>query len=317
MRHHPRALRTATLTAAGLVLAATAACGGGEDDDSAGSGDTGIDGVEVSGDVGSAPTVEIASPVSLEESQTAVLVTGDGEELASDSQVQLQFALYNGADGEQIQSSYEQGPQTVALDVEGGLEYLVDALVGRTVGSRLLVGVAPSDGFGEQANASGAPFGPEDTLLYVVDVLDLVPTAAEGEEVADVPEGLPTVTTGDGDAVTGVEVPGGEPPAEIVVQPLIEGEGDPLTADDTIMAHYTGVLWDGGETFDSSWDRGEPASFPLTGVIPCWTEGLAGQAVGSRVLLVCPPDQAYGPEGQPPAIPADATLVFVVDILAA
>jgi peptidylprolyl isomerase len=316
VRHQPRALRTAALTAAVLVLAATAACGDdGGDSDSAGSG--GIDGVEVSGDVGSAPTVEIESPVSLEESQTAVLVTGDGDEVAADSQVQLQFALYNGADGEQIQSSYEQGPQTVSLDVEGGLEYLIDALVGQTVGSRLLVGVAPSDGFGDQADASGAPFGPEDTLLYVVDVLDLVASVAEGEEVTDLPEGLPTVTTGEGNAVTGIEVPGGEAPAEIVVQPLIEGEGDPVTADDTITAHYTGVLWDVGETFDSSWDRGTPASFPLTGVIPCWTEGLAGQPVGSRVLLVCPPDQAYGPEGQPPAIPADATLVFVVDILAA
>jgi peptidylprolyl isomerase len=314
VRHQPRALRTAALTAAVLALAATTACGG-DGDDSAGSGS--IDGVVVDGDVGSAPSVEIESPVSLEESQTAVLVTGDGEEVSADSQVQLQFALYNGSDGEQIQSSYEQGPQTVSLDVEGGLEYLIDALVGQTVGSRLLVGVAPTDGFGDQADASGAPFGPEDTLLYVVDVLDLVASVAEGEEVTDVPEGLPTVTTGDGDAVTGVEVPGGEPPAEIVVQPLIEGEGDPVTPDDTITAHYTGVLWDGGETFDSSWDRGQPASFPLTGVIPCWTEGLAGQPVGSRVLLVCPSDQAYGPEGQPPTIPADAALVFVVDILSA
>jgi peptidylprolyl isomerase len=314
VRHQPRSLRTAALTATVLALTATAACG---NDDADAAGSAGIDGVEVSGDVGSAPTVEIESPVSLEESRTAVLVTGDGAEVAADSRVQLQFALYNGADGEQIESSYERGPQTVSMDVEGGLQYLIDALVGQTVGSRLLVGVAPTDGFGEQANASGAPFGAEDTLLYVVDVLDLVASVAEGEEVADVPEGLPTVTTGDGNVVTGVEVPGGEPPAEIVVQPLIEGEGDPVTADDTITAHYTGVLWDGGETFDSSWDRGEPASFPLTGVIPCWTEGLAGQPVGSRVLLVCPSDQAYGPGGQPPAIPADAALVFVVDILAA
>lgn len=314
MRHQTRALRTAVLTTAALVLVGTAACGDGDDgDDAAG----GVEGVDVSGDVGTEPTVEIDSPVSLSESQTAVLVAGDGAEVAADSQVQLQFALYNGSDGERIQSSYDQGPQTVSLDVEGGLQYLIDALVGQNVGSRLLVAVAPDDGFGDQAGASAAPFEPEDTLLYVVDVLDLVASVADGDEVTDVPEGLPTVTTGDGDVVTGVEVPGGEPPAEIVVQPLIEGGGDPVTADDTITAHYTGVLWDGGETFDSSWDRGEPASFPLTGVIGCWTEGLSGRPVGSRVLLVCPPDQAYGPEGQPPTIPGDATLVFVVDILAA
>lgn len=316
MRLHPSGLtRAALASGAALLLTLTAACGSDDGEEAGGSGLTGVD---VTGDPGSEPTVEIDSPLELEESQTDVLVEGDGAELVAEDQIQLQFALYNGADGELVQSSYATGPQTAALNTEGGLQYLLDALIGQTVGSRVVVAVAPADGFGDQIEgASDAPFGPEDTLVYVVDILDVVSTVAEGEEVTDVPEGLPTVQTGEGGVVTGIEVPGGEPPAELVVQPLLEGEGDPVTAEDTLTVQYWGVLWDGGETFDSSWERGQPATFPLTGVIPCWTEGLAGQTVGSRVLLVCPPDQAYGEQGQPPSVPGDATLVFAVDILAA
>lgn len=305
-------------TGAALLLTLTAACGSDDGGDGDPAGASGLAGVDVSDDLGTEPTVEIDAPLELEESRTDVVVEGDGEELTAEDQIELQFALYNGASGELVQSSYDVGPQTAALNAEGGLQYLLEALIGKTVGSRVAIAVAPSDGFGEQlAGASDAPFGPEDTLVYVVDVLDIVPTVAEGEEVTDVPEGLPTVQTGEGDVVTGIEVPGGEAPAELVAQPLIEGEGDPVTAEDTLTVQYWGVLWDGGETFDSSWERGQPATFGLSGVIPCWTEGLAGQTVGSRVLLVCPPDQAYGEAGQPPSIPGNATLVFVVDILAA
>lgn len=321
MRSHPvisRVLVRATVASGAVVLLTlTAACGS-DDGDEAEAGGSQLAGVDVSGDPGSEPTVEIDAPLNLEESQTEVVIEGDGDELVAEDQIQLQFALYNGTTGDLVQSSYEVGPQTAALNTEGGLQYLLDALIGRTVGSRVAVGVAPADGFGDELQgATDAPFGPDDTLVYVVDVLDIVSNVAEGDEVTDVPEGLPTVQTGEGDVVTGVEVPGGEPPAELVVQPLIEGDGDPVTAEDTLTVQYWGVLWDGGGTFDASWERGEPATFPLSGVIPCWTEGLAGQSVGSRVLLVCPSDVAYGEEGQPPTIPGGATLVFVVDILAA
>lgn len=319
MRLQPHALsRTAIASGAALLLTLTAACGSDDGAEAEASGGSQLAGVDVSGDPGTEPTVEIDAPLNLEASQTEVVFEGDGDELVAEDQIQLQFALYNGTSGELVQSSYEVGPQTAALNTEGGLQYLLDALIGQTVGSRVAVGVAPADGFGDQVEgASDAPFGPEDTLVYIVDVLGVVPVVAEGDEVTDVPEGLPTVQTGEGNVVTGVEVPGGEPPAELVVQPLIEGAGDPVTAEDTLTVQYWGVLWDGGETFDSSWERGEPATFGLTGVIPCWTEGLAGQTVGSRVLLVCPSEQAYGEEGQPPTIPGGATLVFVVDILAA
>ncbi len=87
-----------------------------------------------------------------------------------------------------------------------------------------------------------------------------------------------------------------------------------------LTVHYTGVIYASGEQFDSSWDRGEPSSFPIGvgGVIAGWDEGLVGQTVGSQVLLVIPPEQGYGADGNPDAgISGTDTLVFVVDILAA
>jgi len=99
----------------------------------------------------------------------------------------------------------------------------------------------------------------------------------------------------------------------IVIQEITAGTGGSPTAADTVQVHYHGTLRD-GTVFDSSVDRGEPATFPLSGVIPCWTEGLQHISVGGKSRLVCPPDLAYGPQG-PPGIPGNAALVFEVELL--
>ncbi len=99
----------------------------------------------------------------------------------------------------------------------------------------------------------------------------------------------------------------------IVIMEMTAGTGATPTADDTVQVHYHGTLRD-GTVFDSSVTRGEPATFPLSGVIPCWTEGLQQIAVGGKSTLVCPPDLAYGPQGRP-GIPGNAALVFEVELL--
>lgn len=99
----------------------------------------------------------------------------------------------------------------------------------------------------------------------------------------------------------------------IVIQELEAGTGASPTAEDTVEVHYHGTLRD-GKVFDSSVDRGEPATFPLGGVIPCWTEAIQTLRVGGKSRLVCPPDLAYGPQG-PPGIPGNAALVFDVELL--
>ena len=103
-------------------------------------------------------------------------------------------------------------------------------------------------------------------------------------------------------------------PSGAIVKTLKEGSGPSPTAASTVKVHYHGTLPD-GTVFDSSVKRGEPATFPLGGVIKCWTEGVAMMKVGEKARLTCPSAVAYGDRGSPPVIRPGATLVFEVDLL--
>jgi FKBP-type peptidyl-prolyl cis-trans isomerase FkpA len=100
----------------------------------------------------------------------------------------------------------------------------------------------------------------------------------------------------------------------LIIMSLTPGTGASPTADDTVQVHYHGTLID-GTVFDSSVQRGQPATFPLKGVIKCWTEGVQRMQVGGKSRLVCPPQLAYGERGAPPRIKPGATLVFEVELL--
>jgi FKBP-type peptidyl-prolyl cis-trans isomerase FkpA len=100
----------------------------------------------------------------------------------------------------------------------------------------------------------------------------------------------------------------------MLIKHVKEGTGASPAATDQVKVHYEGRLVD-GKVFDSSIKRGEPATFPLNGVIPCWTEGVQLLKVGGKAQLVCPAGLAYGPNGSPPSIPPQATLVFDVELL--
>ena len=95
---------------------------------------------------------------------------------------------------------------------------------------------------------------------------------------------------------------------------LKPGTGAAPKASDTVKVNYRGTLIDGTE-FDSSYKRNQPAQFPLSGVIKCWTEGVQKMKLGGKARLVCPSDIAYGDSGRPPAIPGGATLIFEVELL--
>lgn len=99
-----------------------------------------------------------------------------------------------------------------------------------------------------------------------------------------------------------------------IVTTIKEGKGPSPKAADTVKVHYTGTLVD-GTVFDSSVQRGQPATFPLANVIKCWTEGVQEIKVGGKSKLVCPADIAYGDRGSPPTIKPGATLVFEVELL--
>jgi FKBP-type peptidyl-prolyl cis-trans isomerase FkpA len=99
----------------------------------------------------------------------------------------------------------------------------------------------------------------------------------------------------------------------LIITELKAGTGANPTADDKVTVHYHGTFPD-GKVFDSSVDRGEPSSFPLSGVIRCWTEGVAMIKVGGKSRLICPSDIAYGDGGRG-GIPPGATLIFEVELL--
>ena len=113
-----------------------------------------------------------------------------------------------------------------------------------------------------------------------------------------------------------VEPPSGPAPDDLVIEDIVVGDGPEATPGSLVSCHYVGVTHDGGEQFDASWDRGDPLEFRLgVGmVIQGWDEGIAGMKVGGRRELISPPNLAYGPQGQPPAIAPNATLVFVIDL---
>jgi len=114
-----------------------------------------------------------------------------------------------------------------------------------------------------------------------------------------------------------VSVPKGKPPKKLEIKDLKVGSGPAAQPGQNVQVQYVGVSYANGRQFDASWDRGEPFAFQLGAgqVIPGWDQGVAGMKVGGRRQLVIPPDLAYGPQGSPPAIGPDETLVFVVDLV--
>ncbi len=114
-----------------------------------------------------------------------------------------------------------------------------------------------------------------------------------------------------------VTVPDGAPPAKLKIEDIEEGTGPAAEAGSQISVNYVGVNYSNGEEFDSSFNTGAPFDFQLGAgmVIPGWDQGLEGMKVGGRRQLVIPPELAYGPQGSPPVIGPDETLVFVIDLL--
>ena len=111
-----------------------------------------------------------------------------------------------------------------------------------------------------------------------------------------------------------IEAPEGPAPADLVIQDITVGEGEEAVAGGFVKVHYLGVDYETGEEFDSSWDRGEAAEFPLAGLIAGWQEGIPGMNVGGRRQLTIPPEKAYGPAGGGHPL-SGRTLIFIIDLL--
>ncbi|TDE32031.1 FKBP-type peptidyl-prolyl cis-trans isomerase [Actinomadura sp. 6K520] len=291
--------------------------------------------IEVSGRFAAKPTVEIPTKLAPEgKRKVTTLIKGDGPEIKNGDTLYAQYAFYQWSkdsddeDGsvksqsKELASSYEreaQGQPTQPLVVgESGIKGFDQGMVGQTGGSRVMLQIPPSEGFGEQGSQLGLE--KSDWVVFVVDVQAVVhkdqgPQGA-AKELDD--KKLPKVTDKGAGKAPKVKVPDRDAPDKLQVKTLVEGTGPALAKGDDAVVNYQGTIWDTGKEFDSSWKSGAPAKFPIgTGkTVPGFDKGLTGAKVGSRVLLVLPPKEGYGKQGQPPAIKGDDTLVFVVDILA-
>ncbi len=277
-----------------------------------------VDAVTVSGDFGAEPTVAVES-VAVERSQCEVLIEGDGDAAEDGDIVVFHYVFVNGRTGYVWDSSFSRGQPGTAVLNDNVIRGVRTGLLGARPGTRVVVAISPDDGYGLQGGDPENGLEADDTLVFVADVEDVRRPLdrAEGTGVAPV-AGLPTVALDDAGRPT-IVPPEAEPPAELVAQLLIEGDGPVVEAGQTIIVHYVGVLWASSQEFDSSWE-GTPTEFVIGAgaVISGWDRGLVGQKVGSQVMLVVPPADGYGEGGAPAAgISGTDTLVFVVDILLA
>ena len=260
------------------------------------------DGITVTGDFGAEPTVDFTKPIDTTNLtlQRTVQTKGTGAAIAAGDFVSYAATILDGATGSVLsQAGYTPGeilPEQISADNGGQIFGCA------TVGSRLTL-----------ATATGNETTP--SVVYVIDVLGITPTAAWGEEQAPV-AGMPTVSLGDGGAPA-ITIPEGQtPPTETQVATLKKGDGPVVQAGNQVLLQYTGVRWSNGETFDSTWDKGGvPTSFATNKVVAGFQKALEGQTVGSQVLVTMTPADGYGEGDINTTDLKGETLVFVIDIL--
>jgi peptidylprolyl isomerase len=264
-----------------------------------------------------APGVDFAKPLDVTEPTIKVVTEGDGDRVKANQIANISILAVNGADGSTLEDTFSAEPEPLELndELKTGSPVIYNAFVGTKVGSSLALaipGQPAAQGAAGQPAAQGAAAQPTQLLLIkVVSTKDVEQPLAkpEGETVTP-PAGLPTVKEND-KGIPEISIDGAPAPTALVAQDLIKGKGAEIKATDQVVVNYVGVTQSDGKKFDSSYDAGKPATFPLSGVYKGWEQGLPGKTVGSRVLLVIPaalgnPDPSKGPQGD---------LVFVVDIL--
>lgn len=268
---------------------------------------------------GEKPTIAKGSGEPSPDVAVKTLVTGGGRTVAENDYIQADYLGQVWNTGKVFDNSFDRKTPLLIQLAQGqiidGWRY---ALTGKKTGSRVEFSIPPTWGYGTQGNAQAGIKG-TDTLVFVVDLKDTfnAKSSAQGKKVAQNDSALPKVGTNTDGSAPSVEVPKSAPPKNLVSAYVLEGDGEEVKADNSVLVQYKGVLWDSGKEFDSTYGRKALTSFSLQQVVKGWSQGLTGKKVGSRVLIVVPPSLGYGdnpPQGS--GIKKDSTMVFTVDILA-
>ncbi|MFS0893687.1 hypothetical protein [Microbacterium sp. 179-I 3D3 NHS] len=266
---------------------------------------TGIrDAVTVEGELGEAPDVSVFSPLHLTRSEVADVIEGDGRTIVNDQQaLTVELSIFSGETGEKVYgTAYDENKGQVSNAAYWASQSpgLAQAFACATEGSRIVAGLTPED-FGAEA-LSGLGLSEDDNMVFVIDVLDVFLSKAEGTLRFNDAQGMPTVVRA-ADGTPGVIVPDSTAPTKQVVQTLIDGDGEKVTAEQIPLVNVTAVGWDDKKVVSSTW--GEGPTGDLASSAPTLADELVGRTVGSQLLAVVP--EADG---------APAT-VYVIDILGA
>ncbi|MDS1268946.1 FKBP-type peptidyl-prolyl cis-trans isomerase [Lipingzhangella sp. LS1_29] len=279
----------------------------------------------VSGEVGEEPNVEFPGEEPPEEPLTGIAVEGpeedQGDLVRSGDAIVSQMVSYEWSgqgETQELSSTYDDDtPLAVSLQPGPQVADLIECVTDATVGSRVVCAFPPDP---EQMGADPA-MQQMATQVIILDIEQHYPqgSTVTAEQTEDGGGDLPTVTEVDGEQPE-ISIPDEDPPEELETVVLAEGDGPEVEADEQLITQYTGMTWDDGEVFDSTWmpgRNGTPQEFQVAdgAVIDGWVDGLVGQNVGDRVMLVIPPDLAYGEDEDAAGGQPSGTLVFVVDIL--
>lgn len=305
------------------MLLLTAACGGddkGSDSASASASAPSKDGfpaITAGAKFGEKPTLAKGKGTPPKELKTNVISEGDGAKLKNGDAIQVSYLGQAWDSTKPFDNSFDRKqPFDMTLGAGMVIQGWDKGLVGQKVGSRVELVIPPDLGYGAQGQGD---IKANATLVFVVDILKAkqIPASAKGTPVAQDNVDLPKVgTKTDGKAPT-LTIPSKvTPPKKLVSNYVLESKGEVVKATDSVVVNYVAKLWKSGKTFDSTYATGKTQTFPLAQVtLKGLKNGLVGKKIGSRVLLVVPPDQAFGKKAQQ-SIPANSTLVFAVDILA-
>jgi peptidylprolyl isomerase len=310
--------RIAGLLAVPLLLLSTAACGS---DDDKGSDSTstknGVPAITEGAEFGKKPTLAKGEGDPPKALRVEVIKEGDGAKLKKGDAAEVNYLGQEYDETKPFDNSFDRGePFSLTLGAGGVIQGWEKGLEGQRVGSRVELVIPPEQGYGAQGQGD---IKANATLVFVVDVVKgtTIPSSAKGTEVAQDNVSLPKVGTNTDGKAPVVTIPkDSDPPKRLVSDYVLEGDGAVVKDTDSVVVKYVALLWEGGKKFDSTYDTGKTATLPLGQLtVKGLKSGLPGKKVGSRVLLVLPPDQAFGDQEQQ-GIPKNSTLVFAVDILA-
>jgi FKBP-type peptidyl-prolyl cis-trans isomerase len=274
------------------------------------------DGVKVTGEFGSKPTVKIDAPLSVKSTERTVVIAGKGKLAQTGDEVLVNFTILNGTSGAVLSTSdYTAGTeQSFVVDQKLYLVGLIKTIHCAAIGGRVVGVIPPADAWHE-AGSTELGVAPGESIVFVADIVNILSTKANGKAQPAEP-GFPTVVLAK-DGTPTVTIPATAPPTKTAVAVLKKGDGAIVAAGDSIRIQYQGINWTSGKVFDQTWGKSAPYVSTTDAFIPGFSASLVGQTINSQILIVIPPADGYGAGGGPEGsgIAGTDTLVFVVDIL--